>query len=754
VQVITGWDATADVTTPAAVVTVQGTAQSVDTVEVSRELASALPGTVIGGGGLTGATGTVTWSQPRDVETRAATPWAPSSGLPPAGGAKVSVAMGDERGTCTMLTGLVDASSGTFANGKVISDLVDVIDRLNQPITMQPLINAMPPLVPGNVARYVGLSGVWVADRVLRTCGFYATPPNRDGTVVSVTAMGSMWPELGEVTACRASAGLAFPGFPSAPWGQCAQDVDATYTPETTRALDGPLEILMQWPGSTAGNPYVWVQFGAVGIRLALTAANVFVQTMNGSTATNVASVTRGAATRAIARVTPSGSSITIELRTDTGGSTAATVTPPAGLLANAMTGVRVVAANTSRIGPVQVRLPAGAAFQDLTHQPTALFELGASIAAHSMQVLPALLSRDALELLKEHARAVCAALWLDEHGRVRWVAREVLGAGAPVRTLTSTHDLLDAEWSDEWREVYSRALVQWSEVSITRASRDTVTLWEGGGGIDAGDLITEFARPGSGEDWVMVDTSMSKMGPAADSTEYNYGIGSFTGATVTDGTTETWASTDVLDTSVRRVDWRTYGVFTAVNTVPSGKRANMQGPSDFGDGVWSARFGQKLPVLRGRAKFELSDTRTYSETRGPSDAAVYTHEAGWWVQTEAQALALADWIATTATVRTPQLSDVEVVFDPRLQLGDRVVLEDPHRSGLRVVGVIFGLTQRVGVADASTNLTLRVLEVAQLNPTLDQYDTVWSGATLSQRDAQWSGKTLADFDAAPLTRS
>jgi hypothetical protein len=753
VQSIPGWDPEADVTTPTAQVTVDGTALDIEDVEVKRELASSLPGTVLGAGGITAAGGDVTWAQPEDVETRSRTPWAPEGALPPAGGSRAVVTMGDERGTCTLLTGRIDDAAGAFAGGALTSALVDDIDRLNQPVTLPPLINAMPPLVEGNPARYVGLSGVWVADRVLRMCGYYATPPAVSGTVVSATAMGSMWPEVGEVTACTDFDGTGFPQFVSTPWGAAAQGVNAYYAPIVARTLDSPIEAMVLWPGAAAGNFSVTVTFGSVSLRLATTAANVVAQTIASGTTTTVATAARGAATMAVLRATPSGASLLVELRTNAGASVSATITPPAGMLTTALSQVRVASANaTAQVGAVKVGFPA-TAFADLAFTATTVFRLLA-FSPHALVAQPAIINRNALDLLKEHAAAVCAAMWLDEQGRVQWVARDVLWRGDSVRTLTAKDDLLDAAWSDEWRDVYSRVVVKWSEVSVTRSSRDNVTLWEGSSGtVESGSLIADFASPPAGEDWIMVDTSITKVGPSSDLADYNYGRGSFTGATLSDGGTETWASTSLLNTGVRRIDWRTYGVFTDVGAVPTGKQASMQGPSEFGLGVWSSRFGQKLPVLRGRAKFELTDTQFYSDTRGPAEAAVYTHDAGWWVQYETQAQALADWIASTATIRTPNLRDVQVVFDPRLQLGDKVVIEDPARSGLRVTGVVFGLQQIVAQANAATRLSLRVLEVAIIHPTLRQYDTVWQGATLAQRDAQWSGKTLAAFDANPLRR-
>jgi hypothetical protein len=761
VQTIPGWDATAAVTTPTAVVTVDGTPLEADDVTVSRELVASMPGTVIGGRGITAATGAVAWSQQDPVETRSLTPWAPKSGMPPAGGARVLVDLGDERGTCRLFTGRVDASHGTLDDGSVTSELVDDVDRLHRPVTLGPLLAAMPPITAGGTPRWVFMTGLWVADWILRRCGFYATPPATDpGTVLSVTAMGSMWPELGTVTACADTTGTVYPSFTPAPWGVAARNVNATYTPAVARLLNAPLEVMLSWPGAAAENPNVRVYFGTHSVRLTMTSGSVVAQVLNGGTPTNAATATRGTSTRAVARFTPNGSNIDVELRTDTGTTGVGTVAAPSGILTTAMDRVQVVTpTSTGQVGAFKVGFPA-AAFADLTaFTPSALIDAG-TLTYNPLRAVPAIIGRNALDLLKEQAAAVGAGLWIDEQGRVRWVARDRLGAGSPVRTLTSRDDLLDAQWSAEWRDVASQVDVKWSQPAITNVLRDTVTVWEGSGGaLASGEVHEEILHPRAGEEWIMVDKTVTALGPsmAADVlTAFNVGDGSFRGATQTnkaDGT-ESWASASLLTTTVQEVDARTYIVSTTVGALPAGVEVAAKAPSEPGLGIYGARRGDPLPVIRARARFELTDVTTTGAPRGPADAAVLTHDAGWWVQYPEQAQQLADWIAGTATVRSPHLRDVDVTFDPRLQLGDVVQISDPDRSGLSVRGVVLGLSHRVTTGDATTSLTVRVQSVTILNPTLGEHDTVWSGATLAGRDNEWSGQTLAAFDANPLRRS
>lgn len=757
-QAIAGWDTLAEVTTPVAQVSVDGKTVEVDSVEITRELASSMPGTVIGGGGLTAATGPVDWSQVESVEVRPKTPWAPQSGMPPEGGARVLVDVGTaEAGTCRLLTGRVDTSDGALSDGVLSSVLVDDVDRLNRPVTFDPLLSSMPPLTSGGAPRQVRMNGVWVVDAILRRCGYYATPRRQPGTVIAATCQGSMWPEVGTVTACSNTGGDLFPQFASAPWGVCVQDVDATYAPNVARTLSDPLEIMLSWPGSGTGNPDLRVYFGTHSVRLALTPSLVVAHVFNGGTPTLVASAARGTATRAVARFTPSGSTLNVEVRTDAGAVGTGSTTAPSGLLSTAMTRARIrTLTTTGRAGAFAVAFPPSRSFADLAHVPTTLFDIG-SVALYTLLALPSIIGRDALDVLKEHAAAVGAAMWLDEQGRVRWVGRDRLGIGSPVRTLTSRDDLLDAAWSAEWRDMASQVDVAWSRPALTRALQDKVTVWEGGGGgLDSGDVYEDIIHPGAGEDWIMVDTSVTALGPSANMDAFNLGVGSFHGASMVYVDTDAvyWAPAATVDSVVEKVDARTYIVTTTVGDVPSGTEVSSKAPAATGLGIYTSRYGDPLPVIRARARFELTTATATAAQQGPPEAAALSHDAGVWVQYEDQAQGLADWIAETATVHTPQLRDVSVTFDPRLQLGDVVQIDDPDRSGLSVRGVVFKITNTVGQADASTRLTVRVLSVTILNPTLAEYDAAWDGATLAERDAQWAGLTLGDFDANPTLRS
>ncbi len=74
-QSVSGYPTDLSVVEPSALVLVNGVEREVESVSVSRELGSTLPGQVASGSGLTAATGSVSWAVGGDVETRSAHPW-------------------------------------------------------------------------------------------------------------------------------------------------------------------------------------------------------------------------------------------------------------------------------------------------------------------------------------------------------------------------------------------------------------------------------------------------------------------------------------------------------------------------------------------------------------------------------------------------------------------------------------------------------------------------------------------------------
>ncbi|MFK5689607.1 hypothetical protein ACI3EY_08060 [Ornithinimicrobium sp. LYQ92] len=736
--------------------TVDGIAMEVERVSVSRSM---------GVRELTAATGDADLIAPDDVTERVRTPWSRSGAWPPVSGTPGIVRMGDAGfGDVQVLTGVTDKADGSVADGSVSVELVDNIDRLRRPVTMDPVAGVMPPRIDGRqTSRYAQMNGLWLVDYVMRRCGYRATPQWGSGAVVSATMMGSAWPEVGALDECVGTE-TAFPAPAAAPWGLSLQSPDAWYLPAGathTLAASGPFEMMQMVVDGH--NPSWTAYFGSYLVRIGWVASQVRAQVVVGGTTTTVATAARTSETRmGMLRVTVSGSTLTLEVRADTGGQGTGTFTMPAGMASAPLDRVRAYSAPGVRTGAVIARFPGTAnPFVGLDYTPTTLFRRGLFPAQTTLTIVPGIVERDTLSLISEHADAVGAKWWIDELGRVVWADRAWLDGGTtPVRDLTATDDLLDLTWSHDHRQSASEVTVQWQSASTTRSLEQRVTVWEGGGsGLDTG-TYEHVLHPDDLEDWLGVDTSVTLLPGSLGGQgieDLNYLRGTLLGAARVDESStggEGWSPSSVFSAvAMRHVDPRTWVLAYTVNAAADALTARVPDDS-FSTGVWRARYGDKFPAVRARGIGHRVQESTTSTITGPADAPALVHDASWHVQLSSHAVDLADWLASHHANSQPVLHQVPVTFDPRLQLGDLVRVFDDARSRLRITGRIVGIRHVVANGSGDTFLDVQTRTVERLDVTLGQYDTVWAAAALAARDTEWSTSTLAAFDADPLRRT
>src|SRR5699024_11146570 len=138
---------------------------------------------------------------------------------------------------------------------ETVVNFADKYEAFNRTISWDPLLGDMPPVKESTQFRHVGLQSSLVTDRILRHCGFYATPPKASGVIMSATFMGSAWPEQGAIAECgRYTDPSIYPNWPHSPWGVCVRDIKARYEPShEMKFSDRGAEVTaMMVPGSTA----------------------------------------------------------------------------------------------------------------------------------------------------------------------------------------------------------------------------------------------------------------------------------------------------------------------------------------------------------------------------------------------------------------------------------------------------------------------------------------------------------------------
>jgi hypothetical protein len=750
-----------DVLEPSALVTLHGVPVDVDSVSVTRELSSTLPAQVTSASGITAATGSVEWSIGDDVETRSSHPW-DGNDFPPKPADDVVVFMGYGDALARQMTGVVDGSSGSIADGAVSSELVDLIDKLNQPVTFPAHLAVFPPLTEGGAFLPVGNEPTFTTDRILRACGFNATPPAPSGCVLSVPLMGSAWAEVGQVTRSgQVAPNTSYtPSFNGSHWGIACSNIDADYTPGTSGAsgrLDRTFQMTFKarYSASTGESRYR-AYWGADFIQFSVTTGReIRAVGVKGGVSTVICSIPGTAGTGAdvfTLTVNPSGA---FTINANNGAQATGTWALPATMTGGDLTllNIRIPTTSAPQLGGLLANFGAANPY---TAKQTAT--LAPAAYGWSLPAIPRIDGRAALDVLKEQAEAECAAMWIDEQGVFRWVNRDALTGAAPVATLTALDDVVDIGWESNASGVRSKVVLSYRDASISRSNVSNQEAWRGSGSsMEAGQVNVEFAEAGADADWIGVD---ERMAMATTTTwwpdKFNQGHGSWYGGVEVNNTTERWAHLNNAGFGVvmEKVKGSTYKITTTAGTPAAGYNIELRTPDDPADTVVrKSKKGMNLPVLRAKAIVEWTDRTITAAKVGPPTAGALEHNVGPWVQDPAALSTLAEWLAVQVTEPRPVLRDLNVIPDFGRHLGDVVWVEDPENMRVRLKVLVTKISNSVADGSADQTIAGHILEVQSYGPTNAQLDTHAGSFTNAGFDTLWADATNAALDDDPLGR-
>lgn len=723
---------------PTVEVAVSGTPREVDSYSLTREIPSDLPESIVGGSGITAASGSVKWKQLLSVTSRAASAFASSGGWPPKSNElfTLEAGYGDQR--WQQIVGVLDGADGG-TSGDLSSGFTDRVPRLNWTVTVPPELNVHPPTGGRTDYRRMGLRAEHVVNRVLRSCGFYATPPAVGAVGVSAPLQGScavVDSNGGDlVEAHPLSESNAFvPRWPVSNWGMAMADGFATYTPNERRSMAGTTEITFMIAPEHAGTSTVTSNWGATKVLIGIYQdRGMEVQVDGVAVLTALPAAEWDTATLQI-----KGSNW--KLRTN--GGEEWSISHAAAI--EDLSDVTVTSDDLGRIAGVLVNWPGTEEFYATdAWKPTANFDIGFLI--QTLDAVPAQVSRNAFDLLTEIAKAMCVSFWIDEHGVVQWVHPDRMRSRLPVKTVTSARALISLDWRDRLIAKRSRVVVVNEEPNINISRVDPVhEVWRGSGdSVPSGATVSEFISPPADETWLNVDGLKRVTNVSA----YTRQIGSFYGGFgVAADDTEFWDSTEVAAT-MDQIGVQTWKIITT-SQVDSGSIAVQKVPTGFGFPAWHE--GANLAVLRAAAKVKWLEDRVPSLITGEDNAEVLEHNVGRWVQGDSRQQ-LADFLAEQVTSPIPEINNLEILSDPRLQLGDQIWVEDPDIANVRVRGIIMGSNLSGKDSDQSMNLTVRVVEGSAVFVSNAAMDTAYAGVNNEPFDLSWAGSTNADLDSTPL---
>lgn len=734
----------ADVFAPSVSAVVGGREIAVDSVSMDRSLPDPLVS-----GGLRAASGWITALEGPDVVSRVATPWDPGSVWPPAPETPVSLTAD---GVSILADGRVVSGVGGTDDRAVSVEVADGYQSLVKSISWDALADAMPSETDGVYPRYVGLRATALTDRILRHCGWFATPPMLPYCSVSVPAMGTMWPERGVCRYSGSEATGSFPGFYTEPWGSGVTDISAEYVPIGSYSVKsrGRIELVAVAGRKNGGTMRLdAVPTGGGTIRLAWTDSTASVWLSNASDVTvSVASLPRNVGDMlyaTVARVTDTSVNVTLRVGL---ASTSATASVKSTVVTDIITAVRINGSGAG--GGFQVAFPSTAGDIAAWKPNAVVYERQAS--ANTLYVAPSVEGANCADLLAQQCEAQNATYWIDETGVLRWWDMERLDAQPSVATLTSDDNIDEAgfTWEHSLSQVKSGVAVKWREPLQERSWWPDVDFYQGNGAsLQVGtEAQEEWIEPKPDEVWIMPDLSLDRLGSSGTLLEFNRGKGSWYGAVFDD--IDSWSAS--LFMTIEKVTDSAFKLRTQVSSGSSGTIVQKTISQRTASPLWMHRRGMDLPIIRGKAKYTFADRLTMSAQKGPVSAPEHTIDAGFWIQRTDQAQKTADYAGARMTVAQPVLSSVALIPVPGLQIGDVVEVVDTAVTRLTIRGIVLEDSRSIDSGmSVSHSVAIRPTYVSRNGVTFEEWGAVVGGDQYQAWGSRNSAETYDTWGDVPL---
>lgn len=728
---------------------VNGTHREVLDWSVDREIGSDLPAGVAGGTGVVQATGKVTWA-PDPVDDGARSPWNPGMGWVPASGDRIEIWQGDDTTSWIQFTGLIDDTTGPVG-GVMVSTIVDGIDSLSARADLPPLIDVMPPLVAGDAFRRVRVSPRGILVLALRRGGFYRTPAPEAHSVVDVPAVSTMWPHIGTVTYCAARDDTAL--TPDWPDGIYLANCTARYTPRDPRTGDKTMQLTMNVAADHAGVASLQVRYGSRNMILrSTTSAHLVI--IDGAIVCNVPRQASDGDTVIQALITNGRARLRTSNGGDVSGSSSWGVT-------TAMTEVAIGADTGSRVNGFIVSHPEQPwhEWANIGWAPTVRFATGTMHG--TMAALRGTRTSSVRDLMDDAASALLLPYWIDEAGVLQVAGSDVLRGRSPQVTVTTRDDILSLAWRRDLLAHRSSVQVTYDTAAITRHTDYSTAVWEPGTTItlENGDSDEQIVTPGTDEDWIMVHTGWYTL---ANVDQLNRGKGTWIGGMVTDGTTSRWTntgSTNDLEASIETIGPQAWKITHTAKNLTGSQQIQLRTQSEDFEGtsvLWRSWWGQNLPVVRAKAAFTVTEADYPSVTTGDVGPAL-EHDCGLWatshIATSETTVVrrIRDFLAEQVTAPHPVITDLSILPDPRLQLGD-VITVASDLLGVSLRCLIIGKHTTGSSGGHEMSLDVRVLDVTITATTYQAFEEALpDGMDYTAFESLWGGNaTFTDFNTDP----
>lgn len=733
-------------------VTVAGVDHPFVSVSLDGDMRSDLPAQLVQSSGGIDRSGTVVWQQ-EPVVDRPVTPFRDWGLRRPRRGDRVVVWAGDGVTEWPRFTGIIDETQGSV-NGEMSSTLVSDIDPLSHDFSCPPLLNRMHPREGSSEWRWAGLAPMYHADAAMRIGGFNTTPPTAPWSCLNAPLQGSMLPSVdGAAELMSGSIYGNSQGTMSlwnAPWGLAASWFSARYVPAFTRTPSAPVQMSMLVSEGHYEVASMSVRYADRMIRLIVDGTReVRVITDTNGAVCSIPAAQMSGATH-VMLLCKGG---TATLRADNGASASGAL---GSVGSEPMSRIDIDANGGSRIAGVRVSHPEPwQEFADLNFTSTAKIHASAGGTATwgVVNAYPRVNRREAEGFLEEVASQTLSAAWMDEEGVLHFAPSGAIRQAPPVQTITTSKDVLAMSWSDRVLSVASRVTVSYLHPALSSGTSQSVVVAQGSRiTLARGDLDESTYSPDAKEDWFGVDDSPTRLPGSVGWSEYNTGIGTYTGATYYIGdeaaTGTQGGGLAITMTQTGLSEWTVIHDAASVGAGVTAETATY--PATAGTGLWARNLSNPLPLIRawGRVEWLERETTTLVDSVGPHLRVDLGGSA-----TAETAARVRDYLRSLIETAIPRITRLEVRPDPRRQIGDVVTIDSPDFLGVSIRCLITGISESMSRDGHTQQLSLDVLSMTSASLTWEEWEQALPGTlTFAQwRALRSAGDTYDDFNNDPL---
>lgn len=707
---------------------------------VDRELSGDLPQQVVAGSGITQATGKVAWASAETVSDIRSNPWNPATGWLPTKGASVVIYAGDGISEWVQFTGVIDRTTGSLRAG-LESTIIDRYDDLSAAVTHEALLAVMPPSVPGGAFRGTGLVHTYYVDLAMRAGGFYCTPAQEPHCALSVPCQGGMWPHLGTSVLAGTQNAASYPSNSFAPWGFAVSNFSNTYLANSPQTASTPVQLTFMVAPNHNGFYYMRAAYGSTYVQLSINSNWIATAIIGGTTVASFTLSGKGGFEGRVVQMLVKGGAV--QLKASTGQSS----TGSASFSGSTTMGTVTVSGDAgTRVAGIQISHPSTAAqeFASIGFVASAVINTSNTTFMGISPAIPAIEAEPAVDILKAISEASLAGLWIDELGVMQWWPALALQAQQSRETLTTLNDIIDLEWEDSLLGARSKVTVKYQAPSVKISRWQNVELYVGNGAtLESEEVAEEVIGPDDDKAWYGVDETPRRLG-TSNWGLYNNRRGSFIGGFFSSSGDTISEAGLTLSISFTKSGVARYKVKHTAGVYPADVTANLATSPTAAD-LWERNRDKPLPRVGGHGFAQWNEGQ-FTPTGAGGVGPELVHETGIWIPADIIER-IATYLQGQTSVPKPVVTGLEVLFNPRRQLGDLATVTSRKLLGVTMSALVVGVSTSANGNKVSQSLAVRISEVTRSSKTYKEVNDSLPGSPLTYTQVQALGPVPQTYE-------